>query len=366
MSGVEMHSCVTRKPPRGVQSTFPAACASRETLRSNAAAVRATKPATACTHALSRYSGDAAVNTTRNAAVSRTKRRVGCGRSHQRGAAATDAPVRSSRRSVRRIHPNTYPAIATVRTAGQTYTCSTLNHAGDAAARPSVPIRTVLKPMISATPPAAPASRLLQATGYARIAARQNANASVPLHDSVASTGEAGAPNHPTAIAACACVNGSTACASVQLRRDRPKSPTLQATPRSAKLTAAVRPRAVSVGTSDLLYGDVLRAQGSTEIVDRLEAFQPRGARKDINVDGSGFRPSVQYRVRFGEDEHAGETGAGEDVGDPVDDGRPRATKGGAEGRGDRFGSECREMGTLGEVDGVQSRRSLTAHPPTA
>src|SRR5438552_18555555 len=125
------------------------------------------------------------------------------------------------------------------------------------------------------------------------MAPKQSAKASVPLQASVASIGDAGVPNRPTASAVCSCVNGSIACASVQPRRRTPKKPRLHARARRANLHAA-RARTVSVGTWDLLHGDALRAEGSAQVIDRLEALEPRGAREDVDVHRACFRPRVQ------------------------------------------------------------------------
>ena len=77
MSGVEMHSCVRRNPPREVQSVFAVADASRPIRTRIAAAARAMNAANASTPALSRYSGEMAKNTGTKTAVRTTKRRDG-------------------------------------------------------------------------------------------------------------------------------------------------------------------------------------------------------------------------------------------------------------------------------------------------
>src|ERR1700730_12996882 len=76
MSGVDTHSCVTTNPPRAVDSTLAVADAGTLSRRSANAAARAMNEASVRTPALSRYSGEAAMKSTRNAAVNTTKRRV--------------------------------------------------------------------------------------------------------------------------------------------------------------------------------------------------------------------------------------------------------------------------------------------------
>src|ERR1017187_7509848 len=164
---------------------------------------------------------------------------------------------------------------------------------------------------MSAAPPAAPARCARQLTGQARMNPVHRANASAPLHASVTSTGNADVPNSPSATAACIRVNGSTACASIQLRRSRPKRPRLHATPCSANLTALVRPWAVSVGTGDLLHGDMSGAEGSAELLDGRQTLEPGRAREDVDVHRAGLGPGVQDCVRLAEDQDAGEAGLG-------------------------------------------------------
>ena len=134
-----------------------------------------------------------------------------------------------------------------------------MNHAGDAATRPSVPIRTVLRPRISAgadasagqahSPPhrvgedgaeaerqrVGPAARQRDLDGQRRRAEQSHRHSGLRpgerQHDmrfgpvQAEQAEEAEAPRHA----------------------------------RSANLTASVGPRAVSVGTGDLLDGDMLR-----------------------------------------------------------------------------------------------------------
>src|SRR3954466_4103749 len=214
--------------------------------------------------------------------------------------------------------------------------------------------------MFSATitlpPAAAPARRVRHGTGYPKMAPKQSATASAPLHARVASIGDAGVPNSPTASAACSCVNGSTACTSVHDSRSMPKNARLHNDARSVNLNA-VRPQAVSVGTRDLLHGDALRAEGSAQIIDRFQALESGGAREDVDVHGAGFRPRMQNRVRLGEDEHAGEARAGKVVADPFDDRRPRAAQGPCKQVSDFVTAKSGAMATLCEVDGVEGRR---------
>src|SRR3954469_17647885 len=88
MSGVAMHSCVTSRAPRGVDSTLPLAVAATPINVSTTAAARAMNAAMRSTSTLSRYSGDAAVNTTSNTVDNsanrgnnaRAARPVGCSR----------------------------------------------------------------------------------------------------------------------------------------------------------------------------------------------------------------------------------------------------------------------------------------------
>src|SRR5688572_9240414 len=130
-----------------------------------------------------------------------------------------------------------------------------------------------------------------------------SANASAPLHARVISTGSAAGPSSQPASQPCARVSGSTTCASIQVRRSRPKKPRLAATPRSANLAASDRLRAVSVGTGNLLHGDTLGAEGAAHLIDRLEALEPRRAGKDVEVDRPGFGPRVEDGVRLAENQ---------------------------------------------------------------
>src|SRR5674536_96295 len=188
---------------------------------------------------------------------------------------------------------------------------SVSNHAGDAATRPSVPIRSVLSPRTSVRPPQAPARRIPQLAGYARMAPTQSASASAPLHASVASMGSAGVPHSPTANRPWSRVSGRSPWVSTQFRRRMPNRPRLQATARSAKSTARVRLRIVSVGTADLLDRDVTCAEGPAQLVDGLQALEPARAGEDVDVHGAGLRPGVQGGVRLAQDEDAGEACSG-------------------------------------------------------
>src|SRR5579864_2241355 len=166
--------------------------------------------------------------------------------------------------------------------------------------------------------------------------------------------GNADVPNSPTATAACACVNGSTACASVQFRRSRPKKPRLHATPRSANLTASVRPRAVSVGTGDLLQGDMLSAEGPAQLVDRFEALEPGRAGKDVDVHRACLRPGMKDGVRFAEDQDAGQAGFRKRMGDLACNRRARPPQRRAERGHDLVCRAPDEIRAAAEVDRVE------------
>src|SRR5665213_3926316 len=128
------------------------------------------------------------------------------------------------------------------------------------------------------------------------MALRQSASASAPLQASVTSI-DGAAPNSPMASAACPRVNGSRTCASVQFRRRRPKKPRLSATAVSANLLASGRALAVAVGTGDLLQGNLLPAEGPSQVLDGFEALEPCRAGEDVDVHRARFRPCVKDSI---------------------------------------------------------------------
>src|SRR5436190_2178113 len=144
------------------------------------------------------------------------------------------------------------------------------------------------------------------------MAPAHSASASAPLHASVTSIGNAGAPIVAEAMRPCHCVNGSTACVSTQCSLSRPNTPRLPAIAAAATLRG--RERAgdwrVSVGTADLLDRNIACAEQRAELVDCFETAQPCRARKNVDVDGACLRPGVDHGVGFLEDEHAGQAGA--------------------------------------------------------
>ena len=87
---------------------------------------------------------------------------------------------------------------------------------------------------------------------------------------------------------------------------------------REASRRRAARARAV--GTGDLLYRYLPRAEGAAQLVIASTLLQPRRARKDVDVDRAGLRPGVQHRVRLAQDQHAGEPGLRKHVRHRADD----------------------------------------------
>src|SRR6266511_2774953 len=104
-------------------------------------------------------------------------------------------------------------------------------------------MRSVLRPMMSARPPAAPQTRIRHVAGYAQTAPRHSPRTSAPLQASVTSIGIAGAPSRRVASHPCEPVSGSNRCASTHSSRTSPNQTRLQATKRTAKLCAGVQPR---------------------------------------------------------------------------------------------------------------------------
>src|SRR6187455_3184764 len=106
----------------------------------------------------------------------------------------------------------------------------------------------------------------------------QSASASAPLHASVMSMGDTGAPKVCVASQAWARVIGRTTSASNQPRRISPKSPRLQAKPRRTKLvTRAGRIDLVAIGARQGADRDAACPEQLAQLVNRIEAPKPRG-----------------------------------------------------------------------------------------
>jgi len=70
----------------------------------------------------------------------------------------------------------------------------------------------------------------------------------------------------------------------------------------------------MSVGTGCLLDGNLTRAQVPAQLVDGFQASEPRGAGKDIDVDGARFRPGMKNGVGLAEDQNRCESCSGKRV----------------------------------------------------
>src|SRR5215210_1710899 len=136
---------------------------------------------------------------------------------------------------------------------------------------------------------------------------RHRASTSAPLHSSVTATGTRGMPTSAAAKTASKRVSGSSTFLAVQSRRNSAKKPRLEATLRSANLTASDRPWRVTICPGDPLHADMLRSEGAAQLVDRFETPEPCRAGKNINVHGPRFGPGVEDSVRLAEDQHDGE-----------------------------------------------------------